>query len=124
MRVTLRGPIHGIADDERGGVLVLFALWLPLTILLLTFVADVGNWFEHKRHLQLQADAAAWAGAGAFNFPCLNPAIETEVRKYGGDLKKALHSLAKQFGITTPRKAKKPKDKPAKASSDSLFWKL
>jgi Putative Flp pilus-assembly TadE/G-like len=76
--------------DERGGVLVLVALWLPLVVLAMSFVADAGNWFVHKRHLQLQADAGALAGAGLFNgcfgdTTAANSAIEALARKYAGD---------------------------------------
>ena len=31
----------------------------------MVFVVDVGNWFVHKRHLQMQADAGALAGGGS-----------------------------------------------------------
>jgi hypothetical protein len=81
-------PRHSLPDvrDERGGVLVMVAVFLPVLILFITFVVDVGNWFEHKRHLQVQADAAALAGAGKFAFPgCDDTAIQNETRKYGGD---------------------------------------
>ena len=55
--------VRARADDERGGVLVMVVFWIPVSAVVLTFVVDVGNWFEHKRHLQMQADAAALAGA-------------------------------------------------------------
>ena len=42
------------------------AVWLPVLAVMLTFVVDVGNWFVHRRHLQIQADAAALAGAQDF----------------------------------------------------------
>jgi len=42
------------ASSESGGVLVLVAVTLPVVIMLASFVIDVGNWYEHKRHLQLQ----------------------------------------------------------------------
>ena len=42
-------------------------VWLPVLILFGMFVFEVGNWFEHKRHLQMQADAGAFAGGGLFN---------------------------------------------------------
>jgi hypothetical protein len=71
--------------DERGGVLVLCVLALPVLILFITFVVDVGNWFEHKRHLQTQADAGALAGGDLFKFPCSDSSIEAAARKYGGD---------------------------------------
>src|SRR5918996_630430 len=54
-------------------------------LLFVSFVVDVGNWFEHKRHLQLQADAGALAGGGSFYLPCADDAVETEARKYAGD---------------------------------------
>ena len=71
--------------SERGAVLPWFALWLPVLVLFLVFVVDVGHWFEHKRHLQLQADAGALAGGGVFTFPCSDAAIDATARKYAGD---------------------------------------
>jgi hypothetical protein len=78
------------ARDERGGVLVMIALILPVLILFVSFVVDVGNWFEHKRHLQTQADAGALAGGGSFYIPCADDPIETETRKYAGDPTQAI----------------------------------
>jgi hypothetical protein len=65
-------------------------VWLPVIILFGMLVFEVGNWFEHKRHLQMQADAGAFAGGGLFNACFGNPstantAIENEARKYAGD---------------------------------------
>jgi hypothetical protein len=71
-------------------VLVMVVVWLPVIILFGMLVFEVGNWFEHKRHLQMQADAGAFAGGGLFN-GCFgdagtaNTAIENEARKYAGD---------------------------------------
>ena len=70
---------------ERGAVLPWFALWLPVLVLFVVFVVDVANWFEHKRHLQMQADAGALAGGTAYTIPCSDASIETIARKYGGD---------------------------------------
>jgi hypothetical protein len=77
-------------EHERGAVLVLVALWLPLVVLAMSFVIDTGNWFAHRRHLQLQADAGALAAAGLFNgcfgdATTANPAVEAMARKYAGD---------------------------------------
>ena len=47
---------------EGGSIVVMFALLLPALLLVLAFAVDVGNWFTHHRHLQMQADAAALAG--------------------------------------------------------------
>jgi hypothetical protein len=96
MRVTVQWKFEGrrrcesggvvvAVRDERGGVLVLVALVLPVLILFVSFVVDVGHWFEHKRHLQIQADAGALAGGGSFYLPCADDVIETETRKYAGD---------------------------------------
>jgi Flp pilus assembly protein TadG len=84
--VTARTRIHRLARNERGSVLVFVAAGLPLLALLVSFVIDVANWFEHKRHLQLQADAAALAGAGDVRFPtCANQPILDRVSEYSGD---------------------------------------
>ena len=89
------------ARDERGGVLVMVALWLPLLLLLMVFVVDVGNWFVHKRHLQMQADAGALAGGGVFTIPCSNPTVEAIARKYAGD-PGATDPYNVQIGATSP----------------------
>ena len=65
-------------------------VWLPVILLFVMFVVEVGNWFEHKRHLQMQADAGAFAGGGLFNgcfgdAGAANTAIENEARRYAGD---------------------------------------
>jgi Putative Flp pilus-assembly TadE/G-like len=62
----------------------MFALWLLVLMLVSVFVVDVGNWYTHKRHLQTQADAAAFAGGDAFAFPCVDSSIEAAARSYGG----------------------------------------
>ena len=73
------------ARDDQGAVLVMFAVWLPVLLAFIVFVADVGNWFVHKRHLQMQADAGALAGGGVFTVPCGDAPIINMARKYGGD---------------------------------------
>ncbi len=65
-------------------------VWLPVIILFGMLVFEVGNWFEHKRHLQMQADAGAFAGGGLFNgcfgdAATASVAIENEARRYAGD---------------------------------------
>jgi Flp pilus assembly protein TadG len=73
-----------LAREERGGVLVMVVIWLPLLILLVTFVIDVANWFEHKRHLQMQADSAALAAAHDFRIPCADQPIIDSAQNYSG----------------------------------------
>lgn len=59
-------------------------IWLPVLVVFVTFVINVGNWFEHKRHLQLQADAAALAAAQDFRIPCADQPIVDSAQKYSG----------------------------------------
>jgi len=62
------------AASETGAVLIVFAFFASIAIGFTAFVIDAGNWFEHDRHLQLQADAGAFAAgqslAQAFNAGC------------------------------------------------------
>ena len=72
--------------QERGGVLVLVAICMPVLIGFTGLVIDVGNWFAHHRHLQTQADAAALAAAGDVRFPCdatVNSAVNARIEEYG-----------------------------------------
>lgn len=73
------------ASSEGGGALVTVVLWLPVIVLMAAFVVDVGHWFVHKRHLQMQADAGALAAGGAFSVPCSDGVVEGFARKYAGD---------------------------------------
>src|SRR2546426_1046069 len=71
--------------EERGGILIIVAVGLFALIFLAALVIDVGNWKEHKRHLQLQADAAALAGAGSLAVPCISGGTASTVAHiYGG----------------------------------------
>jgi hypothetical protein len=68
-------------------VLITVVLWLPLLVLMASFVLDVSNWFVHKRHLQMQADAAALAGAREWAQPaCDWSRVEATAHDYGGDV--------------------------------------
>ena len=55
--------MSGRHRDERGQVIVLGAVMIPVLLLLAALVIDVGNWYTHKRQLQNRADAAAFAAA-------------------------------------------------------------
>ena len=75
---------------ERGQVVVMFALLLPMFFALAGAVIGIGNWYTHAKHLQTKADAAAFAGGGAWDFPCgasggpVDQAIEAQARAYVG----------------------------------------
>jgi hypothetical protein len=71
--------------DERGAALIFVAVAMPAFIAFGIFVIDVGNWWVHKRHLQIEADAAALAGARSFRFPtCVDNDIVNEAVDYSG----------------------------------------
>ena len=55
--------MRGRYRSERGQVIVLGAVMIPVLLLLAALVVDVGNWYTHKRQLQNRADAAAFAAA-------------------------------------------------------------
>lgn len=74
-----------LPPGERGSVLVMVAVWMPVLAIFLTFVVDVGNWFEHKSHLQMQADAAVLAAAQELRLPCDDGSVLTAAGAYGGD---------------------------------------
>jgi Flp pilus assembly protein TadG len=84
MLVMLASRLQQARTGEDGGVLLMVALWAPVLVLLMAFVIDIGNWFEHKRHLQVQADAAALAAAGDFRIPCSDTPIVTQATNYAG----------------------------------------
>jgi Flp pilus assembly protein TadG len=62
-RATRRRLGRDSVSDERGAVLVIFVLFLPVLLLFAAFVLDVGHAFQLRRHLQASADAAALAAA-------------------------------------------------------------
>jgi Putative Flp pilus-assembly TadE/G-like len=82
----IRPPLQ----DDRGAVLVMVAIFMSALVLFLSFVIDVGDFFTHKRHLQLQADAAAFAAEQNLptalttgTCPDSTPVIDT-AKQYGG----------------------------------------
>src|SRR5690348_5309305 len=68
---------------QRGGVLVMVAIFLPVLLLFASFVIDTANWWVHKQHLQTQADSAALASADGFT-NCNDNVINSLVAKYSG----------------------------------------
>src|SRR6516225_9805570 len=91
--VSFASSLLNRARDERGGVVVLVALLIPTLLLVFAIATDVGNWFVHRRHLQMQVDAAALAGGALFG-NCFSTdstvaagassAIEDEAARYAG----------------------------------------
>ena len=54
--------------DQRGQILVLFAVFVFGLVLLLALVIDVGAWRRAQREAQIVADASALAGAHELPF--------------------------------------------------------
>jgi hypothetical protein len=83
MRMSRFDRIVALSGQETGAVLVMLAVFAPVAILLAGFAIDTGNWWLHKRHLQVQADAAALAAAQGFQ-PCVDTSIYKLAGQYGG----------------------------------------
>ncbi len=86
------------ARSERGTVIVLVAILLPVFLLITALVVDVGDWYTHKRQLQTRADAGATAAGAAYQqywAACTGPAgagqvaalnnIVVAAHQYAGD---------------------------------------
>jgi Flp pilus assembly protein TadG len=71
--------------DEGGSILVLAAVAMAAVIGMAAYTIDAGTWFHDQRHLQLQADAAALAGADQFlaNPEACPEPEEREAESYG-----------------------------------------
>ena len=83
-------------SDERGSVLALSAFTIPIFLVLVALVIDVGMWHTHKRQLQNRADAGALAAGVEYATrwaACGDPAlkataaglIDAAARQYAGD---------------------------------------
>lgn len=78
--------------SENGVMLVLFALLVPLVLIIGSVVVSTGSWYTHGKHLQTKVDAAAFAGGGSWAFPCaadIDANIESFARQYVGQHTKA-----------------------------------
>jgi hypothetical protein len=77
--------VRPLAGESRGGVLAFVALFAPVAVILCAFVINMGDAWWHKRHLQTQADAAAFAAALDLAAPsCSNAQVTKDVDAYGG----------------------------------------
>ena len=57
------GATHRLHSREAGQQMVLVSLMLPILLVFVGLVVDVGNVFVHRRMAQNAADAAALAGS-------------------------------------------------------------
>ena len=79
VRMSATRGLADLAAREDGGIVVFVALLMPVVLLFLSLTVDIGNWWVHKRHLQLQVDAAALAG-GALLGDCFSDPVGREHR--------------------------------------------
>ena len=90
-------------SSERGAALLITAVALASLILVAALVVDVANWYMHKRHLQTQADAAAFAGGSAFKLPgCNDTQIHTAAQQYSG-VKNTTLAIASPYNVQVGR---------------------
>jgi hypothetical protein len=68
-----RRRLHDAVAEERGSVLVVAGLIVVVVAMLGTVIVEVGQTMSHRRHLQVQADAAALAAAQEFPLCATNP---------------------------------------------------
>ena len=76
--------LHRIVREQRGAMAITVALLFPALLGLGVIAVDVGNWYVHKRELQIQADAAALAGGDNFQYPCNDATISAAAQSYAG----------------------------------------
>jgi hypothetical protein len=67
--LTLRTFRRNVAD-ERGVVVVLFGILMPVLGLLTMFAIDTAHWWDYSRNLQTRADAAALAAGLQYGNTC------------------------------------------------------
>ena len=90
-------------SSERGAALLITAVALASLILVAALVVDVANWYTHKRHLQTQADAAAFAGGSAFKLPgCNDTEIYKAAQQYSG-VKSTTLAIASPYNVQVGR---------------------
>ena len=82
---------HRSPESERGAVIVMVAIWLPVLALFVSFAVDFAHFFDYSRNLQNRADAAALAASVAYGNTCFsNPtaaqtdAIGKVAQQYAG----------------------------------------
>ncbi len=126
----LRRRAHGLRKrtrEESGMAFVLFAVLLPLILLMGVITVDIGNWWVHKRHLQTQVDAAAFAGGpefvGCFYDPAnANLAIASRALAYAGDTQRLGKQNAAAAPSTTNYQVQTPDDVRAVLNANA-YWK-
>jgi Flp pilus assembly protein TadG len=81
-------------QNERGSIMTLAAIVIPVCLLFVVMVMDVGNWYTHKRQLQNRADAGALAAGveltrkwpGCMTDTTAENSVTATAKRYAGDI--------------------------------------
>lgn len=114
------------AERERGQVVLIFALLIPVIFAIGAVVLDIGNWYVHKRHLQTQVDAAALASGpqfvGCFHDPvAANLAIASRALAFAGDTLRP-GQYAPSAPLSTTNKQLQEPDDVRVALNSNRYW--
>jgi len=71
------------ASSERGAVIVMVAIWLPVLALFTSFAVDFAHFFDYSRNLQNRADAAALAAGNSYGGVCFGSFTTTQTNGIG-----------------------------------------
>jgi Flp pilus assembly protein TadG len=82
--------------EERGGILALSAIMIPVFIVLTAMVVDVGQWYTHKRQLQTRADAGALA-AGVEYAANWQPCVQSSDATLKANAARGIANVARQY---------------------------
>jgi hypothetical protein len=74
---------RGDQGRERGAVLVMVAIWLPVLALFVSLAIDFGHFFDYSRNLQNRADAAALAAGTQYGGVCFGTPSQAELDNIG-----------------------------------------
>lgn len=87
-------------SSERGAVIVMVAVWLPVLALFVSFAVDFAHFFDYSRNLQNRADAAALAAGDAYGGTCFG--------NYGTAQTDAIGQTAQQYSGPPVQDPSKP----------------
>ena len=93
-----------LRQDERGGILVLSAILIPVFIVMTAMVVDVGQWYTHKRQLQTRADAGAFAAGieyGDYWQACVYDGTDANLLAAKAAAARAIANRARQYAADT-----------------------
>jgi hypothetical protein len=106
--------------EETGAIALSVVILFPALMMIGVLAVDVGNWYVHKRELQIQADAGALAAAGYYRYPCDDTAIADVAREYAGGVRNRFARIAPErlsFQLNQPTFFNQP-EKPDPADND------